>query len=79
MFSDGAPCCEAMADSGVSSGLSTARPLNRNVPVTCWINVLSALSSGFESSELSAYCYLAPYLGGCEDKVHLGALTVAHG
>ena len=55
----GAACYDVMAESSMSSVLSTARPNNMNFPVPCWMNIVFALSSGGDSSGYSVYCALA--------------------
>ena len=65
-----------MAESAVSSGLSTARPLNRNVPVTCWI-IYRLCQVVVNHQGLWRIVAWPRILGGCEDRVNLGALRVA--
>ena len=57
----GADDCDAMALMGQSSVLSTARPRNRNMPHTCWMNFLVLASTSGADDFCVAYCFLAPY------------------
>ena len=51
----GAAYCNAIDKSGVSSVVLTTRPKNKNIPVTSWTNLISALSSDGESLGFSVY------------------------
>ena len=55
---------EAMALMGQRSVGSTARPRNRNLPQTCWINFLPFWSRGGDVEGALAYCVRVPYLMG---------------
>jgi hypothetical protein len=56
----GAADCDAIALMGHSSVLSTARPRNRNLPHTCWMNFFVLASTGGADDFCVAYCFFAP-------------------
>ena len=53
--------CDAIALIGHRSVLSTARPKNKNLPHTCWMNFLVLASTNGAADACVAYCFLAPY------------------
>ena len=60
----GSADCEAIALMGVSRMLSTARPKNKNMLHTCWINLFVLASTRGDVDGVLVYFLVAPYFMG---------------